>query len=137
MLKKINKKYSELNVYVKNIIGIFISSLSGFCLSIVLSLIFSYILSKSYVIPDYIILFFIISVLIGAFLNGYIGNKLLKYNGLFSGLICSVLYTGLIILLMIFLSDLNLSVNSIILFIFVILFSVTGGIVSANIKRRK
>lgn len=137
MLKKINKKYSELSMSVKTFIGIIISALFGFAVSVLLSLLFSYILSNSPEVSSFINIYFIISILFGAFICGFTGNKLLSFNGLLSGLMCSVLYLTIIISLMLIFSDGNIMAYSLVFFIFCVFVSIIGGIVSANMKRRK
>ncbi|MBQ8765626.1 MAG: TIGR04086 family membrane protein [Clostridia bacterium] len=137
MLKKINKKYSELSISTKTFIGILISALLGFTVSVLLSLLFSYILSNSPEVSSFINIYFIISILFGSFTCGFTGNKLLSFNGLLSGLTCSILYLVIIISFMLIFSDGNITLYSLVLFIFSIFVSVIGGIVSANMKRRK
>lgn len=137
MGKKIAKKHIELSAPIKTLLGILISCSIGVVVSLVLSVLFSYILSKSPEITKFISVYFIISVLSGAFVCGFSGSKLLSFKGIVSGFICSFPFSILIASVMLFASNGQLSVFSIILFIFIVVLCVIGGIVSANMKRRK
>ncbi len=137
MGKTIIKKRIELNATIKTILGIIISSIIGVTVSLLLSVIFSYILSKSPEVSKFIGLYFVISVLSGAFVCGFTGNKLLNFRGIVSGLICSLPFSIFILLIMLVTSNGILSGISVLLFVFIIVFSLFGGIVSSNMKRRK
>lgn len=137
MGKNRTKKHVEFSAPIKNIIGIFISSLIGVLISFLLSVFFSYILSKSPEISNFISIYFIISVLSGAFTCGFASSKLLNFKGIFSGLICSLPFTAVTLSIMLFASSGQLSILTVVLLIFIVLLSVVGGIVSSNMKRRK
>ena len=137
MGKKTIKKRIELNTSIKTILNIIISSLIGAVVALLLSIIFSYILSKSPEVSGFISIYLIISVLSGAFICGFIGNKLLLFRGIVSGLICSFPYLLIILCIMLIASDGMLSGLSVLLYLFIIFFSLSGGIVSSNMKRRK
>lgn len=137
MDKKRTKKHMEFSAPIKNIIGILNSSLIGVLTSFLLSVFFSYILSKSPEISKFISLYFIISVLSGAFVCGFISSKLLNFKGIFSGLICSLPFAAVILSIMLFASSGQLSIITVVLLVFIVLLSVVGGIVSSNMKRRK
>lgn len=137
MGKKIIKKRIELNTPIKTILNIIISSLIGAIVSLLLSIIFSYILSKSPEVSGFITIYLIISVLSGAFICGFIGNKLLYFRGIVSGLICSFPFLLIILCIMLIASDGMLSGLSVLLYLFIIFFSLFGGIISSNMKRRK
>ena len=137
MRKKLAKRYVESSMPVRVIMGIVLSCAIGFFVSFLLSVLFSYILSKSPEITNFIGIYFIISVLSGSFVSGFIGSKVLYFKGIVSGLICSVFYSILVLSVMLFTSDGNLSITFILLFIFIVFSSVIGGVTSANLKRRK
>ncbi len=137
MIKNKLKRHVELSFSTKTFIGIVSSCLIGTIFTILLSIFFSYILSKSPEISSFISAYFIISVLSGSFVCGFIGSKLMQFKGLLSGLICSVPFLSIMFFIMIFACDGKIMPHVIILFLFIILFSIIGGITSANIKRRK
>lgn len=137
MRKKLAKRYVESSMPVRVIMGIVLSCAIGFLVSFLLSVLFSYILSKSPEITNFISIYFIISVLSGSFVCGFIGSKVLYFKGIVSGLICSIFYSILVLSVMLFTSDGILSITIILLLIFIVLSSVVGGVTSANLKRRK
>ena len=137
MNKKRAKRHMELSAPIKTVLGILFPCLIGVFISILLSIFFSYILSKSPEISKSISLYFIISVLSGAFTCGFTASKLLNCKGLFSGLICSLPFSFVILSIMLLASDGNLSASSLIIICLIILLCVFGGIVSSNMKRRK
>lgn len=131
------KKHIEFSLPVKTIIGISLSCIIGIVFSLLLSVFFSYILSKSPEISKFISAYFIISVLSGAFACGFAGSKLLDFKGIVSGIICSFPFSAIIFTIMFLVSDGKLSVYSMMLFLFIVVLCAAGGIVSANMKRRK
>lgn len=137
MGKKISKRHIELGTPIKTLLGIIIPCMIGILVSFILSIFFSYVLSKSPEISKFISIYFIISVLSGAFFCGFSASKLLNFKGLISGLICSFPFLSLVLFVMLLASDGKLSVFSIVFLVFVIVVSVIGGIVSSNMKRRK
>ena len=137
MNKKRTKRHMELSTPIKTVLGILFPCLIGVFISILLSIFFSYILSKSPEISKFISLYLIISVLSGSFICGFTASKLLNYKGLFSGLICSLPFSFVILSIMLLASDGNLSASSLIIICLIILLCVVGGIVSSNMKRRK
>ncbi len=137
MGKKNIKKRFVLNAPIKTVLGIIIPCFIGISVSLILSILFSYILSNSSEISEFISLYFIISVLSGAFICGFTGSKLLNLKGLFSGLICSIPFSLCTFLIMFIKSDNQLSISALILFLIILIISTVGGIVSSNMKRRK
>ncbi len=137
MKKNLVKNYNDLSTPIQIIIGITVSCLIGTISSIILSILFSYVISRSPVISNFISLYFIISVVFGAFVCGFLSSKLLKFKGIISGLISAFSFILLILLIMLIASNGSLSPYVILLVLFVVLFSIVGGIVSANMKRRK
>ncbi len=137
MGKKVIKKRFEANNSINTVVKILLSSLIGVIVSLLLSIIFSFMLSKSPEINDFITIYFIFSVLSGAFVCGFTGYKLLHFRGIVSGLICSFPYLLIILSIMLIASDGMLSGLSILLYLFIVFFSLVGGIVSSNMKRRK
>ena len=137
MGKKFIKKRYEANNSIKTVLSILLSSLIGVLVSLLLSIIFSFILSKSPEINDFITIYFIISVLAGAFICGFAGYKILHFRGIVSGLICAFPYMLIILSIMLIASGGMLSGLSILLYLFIVFLSLVGGIVSSNMKRRK
>ncbi len=137
MSKNNKKRRIELSGPIKTIVGISISCLIGIITSLLLSIFFSYILSKSPEISSFVSVYFVISVLLGVFISGFLGSKLLQFKGLISGLICSIPYSLTTIFIMLFASNGQLSPFVAILLIFIMIFGIIGGITSANMKRRK
>lgn len=137
MRKKISKKQKEISLPIKSIIGLSVSCLVGAVITIFFSFLFSYILSKSPEITKLSSVYFIVSILIGGLVCGFISTKLLSFKGLISGLLSSVPLIIIIFTIMLFFSNGRLNNFSVIV-LFVVLISTTiGGIVSANTKRRK
>lgn len=137
MSKKSSKINIEMSMPLKCFIGLIISSVIGILSTFFVSLIFSYLLSNSETITDYVFVYLIFSVIIGGFICGFLGSSFLPFKGLVSGLICSVPYTIIVYVIMFIFSQGNLNTYSFLLPIFIIVSSVVGGITRANLKRRK
>ena len=137
MHKKLSKRKNEISLPVKNIVSVFLSTLLGTISSLLVSIFFSYVLSKSAEISDYYYIYIIFSFIIGSFTCGFSGSSMLPFKGLVSGLICCVPYTILMYIFMFIFSDGKLSLYSFLLVFVIIVSSVIGGITNANIKRRK
>ena len=137
MSKKISKRKNEISLPVKNVLSFFLSTLFGTVSSLLVSILFSYILSKSAEISDYSFIYLIFSFIVGGFVCGFSGSSMLPFKGLVSGLMCCVPYTILMYILMFIFSDGKLSLYSFLLVLVIIVSSVIGGITNANIKRRK
>ncbi len=137
MRKKIVKKQNEIKFPIQSILGFIIPCFIGLITTIVFSLIFSAILSKSSEISNIYILYFVISIVLGGLFCGFISSKILNFKGLFSGLISSVPLSLFIYVTMLFFSNGKLSSYSFIVLPLILLSSTVGGIISANTKRRK
>ncbi len=136
MLKNKLKRMSEMPNCLKVILGLFISSFVGLVLMLLLTLTVSYILKDTELLPDSLILHFLFCEYAGCFLCGFISNKILPFKGIISGLVCGTVLTVIISIIVYFVSSRHLTMLSLVIFTG-ILVSVAGGIVSANIKRRK
>ncbi len=137
MRKKIFKKQNEISFPVKVILGFIIPCLIGTLTTVIISFIFSFILSKSSEITTLSVFYFIISVAIGSLLCGFISTKMLTFKGLISGLVSGIPLSLFIFVIMLYFSNGKLSELSIIILAVILLSSTIGGIISANTKRRK
>ncbi len=137
MRKKISKKQKEISLPIKSILGLSVSCLIGAIITIIFSFLFSYILSKSPEISKISSLYFIVSILIGGLVCGFISTKLLSFKGLISGLLSSVPLTIIIFTIMLLFSNGRLNNFSVIVLFTILISTTIGGIISANTKRRK
>lgn len=137
MSKKQSKRKSEISLPVKNVLSFFISTLLGTISSLLVSILFSFILSNSSEISDYSFVYLIFSFIVGGFVCGFSGSSMLLFKGLVSGLICCVPYTIFMYIMMFIFSHGKLNPYSFLLVFVMIISSAIGGITSANIKRRK
>ncbi len=137
MLKKNKKRNNDMSIPSKNIMGIFTSNVISTAVVIVLTLIVSISLTKSASLTKSTGVVFVIIVLLGSLITGFIASKKCSYKGLISGLISSFPYIFLITFLMLVFSNGKLNIYTSVLFLLIIIFSTIGGIVSANTRRRK
>lgn len=137
MQKKLLKRKSEISLPVRNIIGICLSTLSGTISSLLVTVIFSYVLLNSAEISDYYFIYLMFSFIIGGFICGFSGSSTLQFKGIVSGLMCCVPYTIVMYILMFIFSNGKLNGISLLSVLVILISSVIGGITSANIKRRK
>ena len=137
MRKKLNKRKQDLPLTTKNLIGIFLSSIIGVIIAFITTVIISLILKNSAFLPKSISALFVISIVIGAFITGFIASKKCSFKGLISGLISSIPYLFIITIIMLFFSHGKLTTSMLFLYIGGIISSALGGIISANTKRRK
>lgn len=120
-----------------NILGILISALIGTVFTFLLTLILSYIISKTSVLPAYLKIYFSICVGLGSIVCGFISSKKCNYKGVISGVLSSIPNLILIFFIILIFSDGQLKLDILIIFFVSILSSSFGGIVGANTKRRK
>ena len=137
MHKKVSKRKKEIPVSTKNIIGFLISSGIGFVTVLILTLLAALILTKSSTLTNLVAVYFIGSVGISALITGFIASKKCSFKGFISGIIASLPLIFLITIFMLIFSSGRLIPETIILYMGIIVFSVIGGIISANTKRRK
>ncbi len=137
MLKKFNKNITQLSLPLKFISSILLTTLLSSGITILITFIFSYFLSKADKMTEYTVIYLIFSTIIGGFVCGFVGTTVLKFKGIISGLICSVPYIITIFLMMFIYSDGKLNSYSFIMIIIVLISSCIGGITKANFKRRK
>ncbi len=137
MHKKITKKQKEISLTMKTALGLIIPSVVGTIVAIIVSFIFAYVLSKSPVISKFSIIYFISSIVIGGLICGYISTKMLSFKGLISGLLGGIPLSIFVFIIMLFFSNGQLNEWSIIILVLVLFSSTIGGIISANMKRRK
>lgn len=137
MHKKSSKRKREMTARNKNIIGIIVSLLAGFIITISISLICALALYKSENLPDSLMLYLTGSVLLGALISGFTASKKCAFKGIVSGLISSVPFVSLNIVLMLIFSKGRLAYESVFLIAGIIICSAIGGIFGANTKRRR
>lgn len=137
MSKKSLKRNIEMSIPLKCIIGLALSSFIGLLSTLFVSFVFSYFLSNSETITDYVFVYLIFSVIIGSFICGFVGSSFLPFKGIVSGLMSSVTYTIIVFLIVFIFTKGSLNSYSFLLPVFIIISSVVGGITKANLKRRK
>lgn len=137
MQKKLSNRKNEISLPVKTILSFFLSTLFGTVSSLLVSFLFSFILSNSAEISDYTFVYLIFSFIIGGFVCGFSGSSMLQFKGLISGLMCCVPYTIVMYILMFIFSNGKLNASSLLSVLVIVVSSSIGGITNANIKRRK
>ena len=137
MQKKLSRRKKELTNTTKNIVGIIISSAFGFIMTLIATFMMSFLISKSQKMPGYIGALFLISVSFGCILSGVIASRKCNFKGIISGLTCSFPNALLITVTMLFFTNGNVNEKTIFLYLLIILCSGIGGIIGANMKRRK
>lgn len=137
MQKKLSNRKNEISLPVKTILSFFLSTLFGTVSSLLVSFLFSFILSNSAEISDYTFVYLIFSFIIGGFVCGFSGSSMLQFKGLISGLMCCVPYTIVMYILMFIFSNGKLNASSLLSVLVIVISSSIGGITNANIKRRK
>ena len=137
MQKNSIKSKKELPLYINNAINLFISSLIGILFTIALTFIFSFVLTHSETLSKITNLYFIVSVYSGGLICGFISTKLLSFKGFISGLLSSIPFSLIIVLLIIVISKQSLNLFTYIFIVGIVIICTIGGIISANTKRRK
>ena len=117
--------------------GIFVSSLVGTSVIFIATLIFSFLFYKSIDLPRNLHMFLSICIVIGSFVSGYISSFKCKFKGFISGLLSSFVLSLTITVSLLFFSNGHIINKAGFLYILIIIFSVLGGILGANTKRRK
>lgn len=136
-MRKIIKKKKDISSFNKNLIGLGISAIFGTIISVILTLLFSYIFANSKTLSDSISVIFVACILVGGLICGIISARLTELKGIISGIISSVIYFLLITIIMLFFADGRLSATTFLLCLGTYVTSIIGGIGGANIKRRK
>ena len=139
MQKRINKRKNEVKPSIKIIINFIKSSLIGVLFCLFLTFVFSIILANRPTLNSDMILlvYFVVSVLIGAIVNGFISSLSGLFKGIISGLISSVLYIIIILIFMLIASGNSINSYCLLLILGIIIFSTIGGIIGANLKRKR
>lgn len=137
MKKRFLKRKNEMSMPMKNFVSLSISSVIGNILTIFLTFIISYIISKSENIPSYLGILFLFCIACGNILSGFIASKRCNFKGIISGLICSIPNALIITLIILFFSNSKINEKTLLLYLFIIFCSSVGGIIGANTKRRK
>lgn len=137
MHKKALKKKLDMSSTTKNIIGLLISAVFGTIITVVVSLLFSYIFANAETITNSVSAIFVGCIILGGFFCGIFSSRLTALKGIISGVISSIIYLLIITVIMLFFTDGKLSASTLFLYIGTIVVTVIGGICGANIKRRK
>ncbi len=134
--KKISRRKINYSLPVANILGLLISSTIGIVVIILLTLVISYIFSKSAYFPSYTGVYFCGCVGIGSLISGFLSAKKCNFKGFISGFICSFIIILFTTVIMLFFTNGMLNEMTLILFLIIIICSTIGGIISANTKKR-
>ncbi|MGN0569076.1 MAG: TIGR04086 family membrane protein [Candidatus Fimenecus sp.] len=132
-----SKNKSESMMPIQKIIITAVSGAAGTIISVLLTLIFSAVLSKSPALSDKLGIYFIISVLLGGFFCGLISSRKSRLKGIVAGALSSLFFCLFIFALMLIFSHGQLSSQTAFLAVAMIILCVVGGICGANMKRRK
>ena len=136
-MRKTIKKKKDISSFNKNIIGLGISAIVGTVISVILTLLFSHIFANSETLSDSISVIFVGCIIIGGLSCGIISARLTEFKGIISGIVSSVIYLLIITIIMLFFTDGRLSATTLLLYLGTSIASIIGGILGANIKRRK
>ncbi|MBO5334195.1 MAG: TIGR04086 family membrane protein [Clostridia bacterium] len=131
------KRNINLSNPTKNILGVVLSSFAGIALSITLTFIISYIISKTSVLSIHLKIYFSVCVGLGSIFGGFISSKKCNFKGLLSGFLSSIPNSLIVIVFMVIFSNGQLKESTVIIFLLIIICSTLGGIIGANTKRRK
>lgn len=136
MRKKLakRKEYPEI---VENFIGITISSVVGVLITFLLSIFFSFLLNKSQKLPENLSWYLMGVVIIGALSNGVLSTFRCKLKGIISGLVSATLFALFITVTLLVFSNGQIEGKTGIIYLLIFVFSALGGVLGANIKRRK
>lgn len=135
---KANKSNIKNNsLFLKNVIGITLSSVISIVILVILTALISLILLKSERIADSYIMYFYFCSVFSSLIGGFISSKSCTFKGIFSGLIASLAYNLMLTVILLFFSKGHIRADTGILYALSTLFFVLGGIGGANTKRRK
>ena len=133
--KKLQK--NNHNIYLHNLFVILTYSIIGILIANIMLIIVSYVISKLPLINISLkVIFVFVEALCGFICSIFIQRKI-KIRGIFVGLIASIMYTFFIFALIFLCVRSKISFSSAIIIPINILFCISGGILGANIKRRK
>ena len=136
-MRKIIKKKNNISSVNKKLVGIGVSSTAGTVITVILTILFSYTFANSETLSNSIGVIFIGCLLVGALICGVISSRMTDFKGIIAGVVSSHIYCLLITVIMLFFSDGKLSANTFFLYLGICFTSAIGGILGANIKRRK
>ena len=136
-MRKIIKKKNNISSVNKKIIGLCISSFIATLITVILTILFSYIFAHIETLSSSISAIFICCVLAGAILCGSISSRITDFKGIIAGVLSALIYCLLITIIMLFFSDGKLMSGTLFLYLAICLTSTIGGILGANIKKRK
>lgn len=136
MQKKLSsrKEYPEI---LQNVVWITISSIIAIIVTFILSFFFSLILNKSVTLPENPNFYLTGIALIGALINGVISTFKCKLKGVVSGVVTSIPFALFITIVLLSFSKGHIESKTGILYLLIFIVSAIGGILGANIKRRK
>ncbi len=137
MRKKPVKKKKELNIPAQKAIWIFLSAIIGTAVCVIGTLVFSVILSKSAQLSENAGIYFIVSVVLGGLVSGTVAARKTRLKGIVAGLAVSLVYCMTVFSVMLVFSKGQLKATTLGLFAGIIASAVAGGIIGANMKRRK
>ncbi len=138
-MRKKQNKHSKNNMdeNQKRITGLCSASFIGMAITVILTLFLSYILSKSPSISNSVNVFFIASILIGVFVCGFTASRLTRLKGIICGAASSVIYLLIITVIMLFVNNGRLAPTTLFMYLGALLLGIVGGILGANLKRKK
>lgn len=136
MRKKLAKR-KEYPVFVEKFVGIMLSTVVGVIITFLLSFLLSFIINKSEKIPENLCWHLLGIIIIGSFTNGFISTFRCKLKGIVIGLISAIPFSLFITVALLIFSNGQIEAKTGILYLFLFMFSIFGGIVGANTKRRK
>lgn len=137
MFKKVNMYMQKTSIPMKNLIGILVSSLIGFVLTLFITLVLSVALKNVPNLPESLTFYFVFPVVFSSLIAGFISSKLCDFKGIFSGCLSSIFFSFLVTIMIVLFTDGYLNSQISILYIGIVLSSMLGGIISANMKKRK
>lgn len=136
MPKKTNKLTKNKTVN-SIILSIVIPSVIGFLITVFCTFLLSYLLNRSSTLTSSVKIYFVISLIIGAFASGILAGRKTELKGIVAGLINAVLFLFYSVIIMLFFSDGKLDITVTFVYVAAILVSAASGIIGANMKRRK
>lgn len=137
MHKKIVKRKKELNLPLKNLVGILTANGVSLICTVFLTVLCSLILMKSQVLSSSLTMYFIGCLALGAVINGLVSSKKCSFKGILSGLLSSLPFAFFITVIMIFFTRGKLSLNTLYIWLTAAVCSTVGGILGANTRRRR
>ena len=128
--KKINSS-KRLKLQNPVLIHLF-SAAKGLVISAIILLLISFMVLKSTSFTTFTKLIIYLSIVVGAFLSGFISHRKIKGKGYLCGALASLFYVALFFAISLVIMKFNVSVNLILVIPIIAVSGVIGGIVSAN-----